>query len=357
MCLLSMQCRHRYPGGFELDIRLDVDVRFSALFGPSGSGKTTILSMIAGLVRPQAGTIAVAGQTLVDTAAGRCLRPEERSVGFVFQESLLFPHMTVKANLRYGERWRRRKRRSVSFDRVVEVLEIGHLLGRYPHNLSGGERQRVALGRALLSGPELLLMDEPLAALDAALKARVLAYLERVVAEWDVPTLFVTHAQADVRRAADQVILVDKGRLLASGPPDEVLTRREPLSWTDAAGPVNLLRIERLEPCGDETHVRIGEQVLHLPARRPAGEAPHFVQFSPSDVVLSRRDIPDLSCRNHLVGRVRQVVRLDDSVFVAVDVGQILWAVVTPQSASDLGIENGCEVTCLMKVHALKFVG
>jgi molybdate transport system ATP-binding protein len=225
MSTLQFKCRHRYQDGFQIEVDLEVDVRFTALFGPSGSGKTSILSMIAGLLRPQYGVIRVAGQTLLDTGAGLCLPPEARGVGVVFQDSLLFPHLTVDANLRYGARWRRAKRRSVELDRVVEVLEIERLLGRYPRNLSGGERQRVALGRALLSGPGLLLMDEPLASLDSALKGRVLAYLERVASEWDIPTLFVTHSRADVRRAADRVVLIERGRLHGCGPVGEILTR------------------------------------------------------------------------------------------------------------------------------------
>jgi molybdate transport system ATP-binding protein len=227
MSVLKFECRHRYRSGFEMDISLDVDVAFTALFGPSGSGKTSILSMIAGLVQPRYGRISLAGQTLLDTTSRRCLPPEARDIGLVFQDSLLFPHMTVASNLRYGTRWRRRKRRSVSFDRVADVLEIGPLLDRYPHGLSGGERQRVALGRALLSGPEMLLMDEPLASLDAPLKARVLAYLERVVSEWSIPTLFVTHEQAEVRRAADSVVLIERGRLIGCGTVEEVLERTE----------------------------------------------------------------------------------------------------------------------------------
>jgi molybdate transport system ATP-binding protein len=227
MCVLKLECRHRYPGGFQLDVCLDVDVRFTALFGPSGSGKTSLLAMIAGFMRPQFGRISVAGRCLLDTTAKHCLPPEHRDIGFVFQDSLLFPHLTVQSNLRYGQRWRKRKRRSVSFERVVEVLEIGHLLKRHPRNLSGGERQRVALGRALLSGPELLLMDEPLASLDAALKWRVLAYLERVVDEWSIPTVFVTHSHGEVRKVADSVVLMESGRLLGYGPPAELLAGRE----------------------------------------------------------------------------------------------------------------------------------
>ena len=211
MPLLEFQCRHRFPGGFQLDVGLECDRRFTALFGPSGAGKTTVLSIIAGFVRPQEGRVRLGDRTLLDTAAGVSVPVQDRAVGVVFQDALLFPHLTVEGNLRYGQRHRKARKRAIEFPRVVEVLEIGGLLQRHPRNLSGGEKQRVALGRALLSGPELLLMDEPLASLDAPLKTRILAYLERVVAQWDIPTLFVTHSQVEVRRAAQWVVVLERG--------------------------------------------------------------------------------------------------------------------------------------------------
>lgn len=356
MSLLEFECQHRYRGGFGLDLRVNLGAHFAALFGPSGSGKTSILSMIAGLTSPQQGRICVGGKTLLDTAAGRCLPPEARNVGVVFQDSLLFPHLTVESNLRYGEHWRKRKRRSLDFKRVVKVLEIADLLERRPKSLSGGEQQRVGLGRALLSGPELLLMDEPLASLDAPLKDRILAYLERVVSEWRIPTLFVTHAQAEVRRAADWVILIENGRLLADGTPEEVLTRPEPLGWADPAGPVNLLRVERIEQQAELAIARVGGHRIQLPAGSLPHRSPLFIQFSPAAVVLSRKDVKDLSSRNHLTGRVRQLIQISGDVFVAVDVGQILWAVVTPEAASDLELSIGLEVTCLLKAHSLSLI-
>ena len=227
MTLLSFECQHQYPSGFQLGLAFQVNHRFTALFGPSGSGKSSILAMIAGIVRPRQGRIMLGDEVLLDTARRVCLPPEKRHVGVVYQDSLLFPHLTVERNLRYGVRHRRR-RRMVDFARVVEVLEIGQLLTRYPRNLSGGERQRVALGRALLSGPEILLMDEPLASLDAPLKLKILTYLERAVAEWNIPAIYVTHAQAEVRRAAQWVVAIHRGSLATVGPPEEMLSRLAP---------------------------------------------------------------------------------------------------------------------------------
>ena len=216
MSLLDFQCCHSLRG-FRLEVDFEMDHRFTTLFGPSGAGKTTILSIIAGFVAPREGRVQLGGRTLLDTGRGISVPVRDRSIGVVFQDALLFPHLTVEANLRYGKRHRKGQRRSVDFGRVVEVLEIGELLKRFPRNLSGGERQRVALGRTLLSGPELLLMDEPMASLDGPLKTRILAYLDRAVAEWNIPTLYVTHSQAEVRRAADWVIVMEKGHVVASG--------------------------------------------------------------------------------------------------------------------------------------------
>jgi molybdate transport system ATP-binding protein len=221
---LNFHCVHRFGGGFAVDAQLATSAQVTALFGPSGSGKTSILYMIAGLLRPQSGSITLGDRTWLDTKRGIDLKPEQRRVGFVFQDQLLFPHMSVERNLLYGRRRRRDQARTIQPARVIEVLELGELLARYPRNLSGGEKQRVALGRSLLSGPELLLLDEPLAALDEGLKDRVLTYLERAVAEWHVPTLYVSHNAREVRRLAEHVIVLEAGRVTGCGTPEEVLS-------------------------------------------------------------------------------------------------------------------------------------
>lgn len=355
MAWLDFRCTHRYPSGFLLDVAFSLERPFVALFGPSGSGKTSILGMIAGFVRPQQGRICQGDRTLLDTESGLDLGPERRRIGMVYQDFLLFPHLRVEDNLRYGQSRRTGDGRKIDFQRVVEVLEIGPLLRRWPENLSGGERQRVALGRALLSGPHLLLMDEPLASLDLALRIRILTYLDRLVSEWGIPTLFVTHSQADVRRAAQWVVLMERGRVVASGPPEEALIRPEPMSWSNAAGPVNLLRLDSVQAEGTTHTARIGNQTLFLPPV-PESCTPRFVQFSPKDVVLARRDVPGLSARNHLQGRVCQRIQANQAVFVAVDIGQIVWSEVTPASEAELELTTGAEVVCLVKVHSLQLV-
>lgn len=217
MSLLEFHCRLRYPSGFALDAQFNTDALITALCGPSGSGKTSILSMIAGLRTPDAGRIQLGERTLFESQSHKNLPPEARRVGYVFQEHLLFPHLTVRRNLLYGRERRPRDARPVEFERAVEVLELASLVDRLPHTLSGGQRQRVALGRALLCGPELLLFDEPVASIDAELKVRVLDYVEQVVREWQIPTIYVTHDLREVDRMAQWVVLVEQGRVIRSG--------------------------------------------------------------------------------------------------------------------------------------------
>jgi molybdate transport system ATP-binding protein len=221
--LLEFAGRLRYPSGFRLDASFTTSATVTALFGPSASGKTTVLSMIAGLRTPESGRITLAGRVLFDPTARVNLPPESRHVGYVFQNLLLFPHLDVRQNLLYGRQRRGAAARAVPFERVVAVLELAEILERYPHTLSGGQRQRVALGRALLSGPGLLLLDEPLVSLDQTLKERILDYVEQVLHEWAIPTLYVTHNADEVHRLAQWVIKLDNGRVSGMGPPCDVL--------------------------------------------------------------------------------------------------------------------------------------
>ena len=209
---LSFEGRMTYAGGFDLDVAFETLEARTAICGPSGSGKTTILALIAGLLRPSAGRIVLDDRVLEDTAVGVRVAPQDRGVGLVYQDNLLFPHRSVERNLRYG--LERRPLKSLSFDRVVEVLELRELLSRRPSTLSGGQARRVALGRALLRGPALLLLDEPLTGLDEPLRERILSFLDRVLEEWGIPTLLVTHDLGSVGKLAEQVIRVEAGRVV-----------------------------------------------------------------------------------------------------------------------------------------------
>lgn len=216
MARLQFKCRHQFSSGFVHEVEFEMSDGVTGLFGPSGAGKTTTLSIIAGTLRPQQGLVRLGQRDLLDTARAIAVPPERRQVGYVFQELRLFPHLSVEQNLRYG--LNRRPARTIDFARVSEILELGGLLDRAPRTLSGGQQQRVALARAVLQGPELLLLDEPLTALDAGLKERIVEYLERMLAELQVPTLLVSHNLADVRRLAEQIVVLEGGRVVSSGP-------------------------------------------------------------------------------------------------------------------------------------------
>lgn len=240
MTEIQADLRLGYPG-FELDVSLRLPGKgVSVLLGPSGCGKTTVLRALAGLVRAR-GRVAFHGDVWQDDAAGRCrfVPTHQRPIGFVFQEASLFPHLSVQGNLDYG--WRRipPAQRRISLDEAVSLLGIGYLLERRPQGLSGGERQRVAIARALLTSPRLLLMDEPLSALDAARKAEILPYLERLNRQTQVPVVYVTHALDEAARLADQLVLMEAGRVQASGGASEMFARLDlPLSRLEEASAI-----------------------------------------------------------------------------------------------------------------------
>jgi molybdate transport system ATP-binding protein len=207
---LALDIQHR-AGPFSLDVKLECAGPVTAIFGPSGAGKTTLLNILAGLVRPTQGRISVDDRVWLDTARGVCLAPHERAIGYVFQEGRLFPHLSVRHNLTYGEAFAKDRAPVATFDEVVSLLGLAPLLARRTRNLSGGEQQRVAIGRALLARPRLMLMDEPLASLDAARRAEILPYLDSLRARFAIPTLYVSHSAEEVERLADEVATMEAG--------------------------------------------------------------------------------------------------------------------------------------------------
>ena len=212
-------------GTFALDAKFSVDAPVVGLFGASGSGKTSIVNAIAGITRPHRGTIRINGEVLFDTAKGIDVRPEHRRVGYVFQDALLFPHLDVKSNLTYGQRLRQPSERVIDEQHVVDLLGLAPLLSRRPRTLSGGEKQRVAIGRALLAQPRILLMDEPLASLDTPRKMEILDYIERLRDDLRIPIVYVSHSADEIARLADKVVLLADGKCVAVGSVDELLPR------------------------------------------------------------------------------------------------------------------------------------
>jgi molybdate transport system ATP-binding protein len=239
LAMLDLSIRRR-QGDFRLDVKLSAGPGVTALFGRSGSGKSSVINMVAGLARPDEGRIEVAGKVLFDSALGLDLAPEARRLGYVFQDARLFPHLSVTGNLTFGMRLLPPAERRIGFDEVVEVLGIGHLLDRRPAKLSGGERQRVAIGRALLASPRILLMDEPLAALDNHRKAELLPFIGRLARRFAIPILYVSHSMEEVLALADTLVLMDEGQAKAVGEVEDLLSRTElrPLTGRYDAGSV-----------------------------------------------------------------------------------------------------------------------
>ncbi|MFI8748345.1 molybdenum ABC transporter ATP-binding protein [Pseudomonas sp. NPDC077186] len=331
---------------FRLDVDLDLPGRgVSALFGHSGSGKTSCLRCFAGLDRPQEGRLQLAGELWQDSASGHFLPAHQRAIGYVFQDANLFPHLSVRRNLEYGQRRIPAAQRQVALDQALELLGIGHLLERLPASLSGGERQRVGIARALLTSPRLLLMDEPLASLDIKRKQEVLPYLERLHEELEIPVLYVSHAPDEVARLADHLVLLDEGQVRASGPLKETLLRADlPFASDDDAEAVIDGRVANHDAAYQLLSLGLpgSEARLRLPhAALPAGYRVR-VKIKARDVSLSLRRAEGSSLLNLLPVTVADWRALDAQVLLTLRLGeQRLLARITRYSFDQLGIHAG----------------
>lgn len=342
---------------------LIVDVAFStgvagitALFGRSGAGKTSVINMVAGLIRPDEGYITVKGRRLFDSAESIDIPPEQRRCGYIFQDGRLFPHLTVKANLTYGMSLVPRSERYVSYDQVVELLGIGHLLARRPAKLSGGEKQRVALGRALLTSPSLLLMDEPLASLDSARKGEVLPFIARLPRELAIPILYVTHSLDEILNLADMVVLLDSGKAIAEGSVEEVMSRSDlqHFAGNRDAGVVIGTQVEKHDEASGLTALRFAGGVIKIPLFDvPLGDRVR-VRIRSRDVAISLSRPDKISVQNIFPATVEEVAETAESlVDVRLDIGCPLLSRITPAAKADLELTPGQQVYALVKSVAI----
>ncbi|HET6618435.1 MAG TPA: molybdenum ABC transporter ATP-binding protein [Dongiaceae bacterium] len=341
-------------GGFRLEASFEARARgATVVFGPSGAGKSCLLSAVAGLLKADQGRIEIAGDTLFDSAR-RIDRPvEERRIGFVFQEARLFPHMSVRANLDYGRKRRMDHAAAAGFDDVVALLGISALLDRRPRTLSGGEKQRVAIGRALLSNPRLLLLDEPLASLDEPRKAEILPFLERLRDETGIPMLYVTHSMDEVARIADHLVLLDAGKVSADGGPAALSGRLDLPLLTDRpdVGAILIGRVAAQDEARAVTRVAVGAaEFLLSHIDLPAGH-PMRLRVLARDVAIATRRPEGLSVQNVLACRLLALAeRPNDRCLLQLDLGgAALLALLTGDSARRLHLQPGQEVFALVK--------
>ncbi len=367
-------------GQFSLDIHVNGEPRgVTALFGRSGCGKSSTINMIAGLLRPDSGRIQLGDDTLFDTAQGVNVPSEQRRIGYVFQDARLFPHYSVLGNLRYGLTRNHRHTHShtrsprIQLDAIIDLLGLQPLLNRQPRLLSGGEKQRVALGRALLSQPRLLLLDEPLASLDQARRNEVLPYLERVRDELGIPMIYVSHQFDEVLQLATHLVLMDHGRVTAQGSPEQLSHHPAlgELLGADAMGTVIDSHVSAINTTHGLASVPVGHGQLQVDANTLVTGQQVRLRLLARDLILATQDPVGLSVRNRLSGTI--VSLRDDfphaanahvamvtsgmahSVLVSVDVGNVvLLARITRHACQELSLTVGMAVRVLVKAVTLR---
>jgi molybdate transport system ATP-binding protein len=351
---LSVDLQHRF-GDFALDVAFEASKGITMLYGRSGSGKTTIVNALAGLLKPDHGRISMDGWVAFDSRSNFNLRPHQRRIGYIFQEGRLFPHLTVKDNLKYAERFAPAPAKTADHERIVEMLGIGHLLDRRPNRLSGGEKQRVAIGRALLSQPRLILADEPLAALDDTRKEEILPYFERLRDELQVPIVYVSHAASEVTRLASTMVVLEQGTLIRAGPVSEVLS--DPNVTPLGAGAAGVMLEATLVAQHDDgiSEVQVDQMRLLLPrVAAPLGTALR-IRIEAQDVIIATTRPTEISALNVIPATV-SALRMGDGPGALAQLksgNSLLLARITRRSVDALGLREGMQVFAVLKAVSI----
>ena len=332
----------------------------TALYGPSGAGKTSVINMVSGLITPDRGHISVKDLCLFDSEKEINLPTERRRIGYVFQDARLFPHISVRNNLTYGLKLTPSELRFVTFESVVELLGISHLLDRRPSKLSGGEKQRVAIGRALLTSPAMLLMDEPLASLDSHRKAEVLPFIMRLSREYKIPILYVSHLIDEILNLADKLVIMDSGCVVASGDPEDLLSRPDVQKHVsiDDHGSVISGIVDEPNNCAGLTQLRSGSLFLTVPPVNAPKGMPIRVRIAAKHVAIALKKPEDTSFHNIFQGKVHSIIDNGGPfVDVYVDIGRTLLSRISRHSCYNLELHEGKDVYALIKTVAVSLGG
>ncbi|MRS19146.1 molybdenum ABC transporter ATP-binding protein ModC [Enterobacteriaceae bacterium RIT692] len=325
-------------GDHLLDVNVNIPASgITAIFGVSGAGKTSLINAIGGLTQPQSGRIELNDRLLFDSATRVNLPPEKRRIGYVFQDARLFPHYRVRGNLQYGMA----PSMKPQFNALVALLGLESLLTRYPASLSGGEKQRVAIGRALLTAPDILLMDEPLASLDLPRKRELMPYLQKLAKQVDIPILYVSHSLDEILQLADNVLVLDAGQVKAFGPLEKVWSSSAMRPWLPLAERTSVLRVQVLEQHPDYpmTALSLGDQHIWVSRVNQPLKTPLRIRIASADVSLALQPPHNTSIRNILPAQVVELLEIDDQVEVKLRIGiSELWARISPWARDELGI-------------------
>ncbi len=356
--MLKLSFRKRL-GNFQLEIDQIITEKVTAVLGPSGSGKSTLLNCVSGILHPDEGELLFSGQTLYSSQQKKCLPPEKRHFGYVFQEGYLFPHLKVRQNISYGRPRRLDSGKRIDTDAIIAILEIGELLDRYPSQLSGGQQQRVAIARALGMSPRFLLMDEPLTSLDAGLKNRILPYLYHIKQAFDIPLLYVTHSISEVMALADEAFVLSEGRITARGEPHQLLASPSALPVAQMTGVENILALPVVVASEKRgvTELALGEQRLIVSYTKAEPGATMPIAIRARDIIVAMDPDLRMSARNILRGTIRQIAVQGGRVMLSVDIeGHLLSVEVTSDAHEQLELAEGTVCYFIIKASAINLL-
>lgn len=346
---------------FILKADFEIPKGITGIYGPSGAGKTTLLHLLSGMDKPDTGRIQIGEELVYDHGNKICISPQKRKIGYVFQEGRLFPHLSVRKNLLYGYKLLSNSDRKVQLDDIVNLLELEELLDKNPVQLSGGQKQRVAIGRALLTSPKILLLDEPFSALDQALRAQIIPYLIKISKNLNISLLIVSHDISDILKLTDELVLVKDGNIMGSGNYYDLILNKSLIEFTGGSGLLNFIPLEI-----DSHNCEKGLTILKNAnadieikiSMKPCNEKlekghPIKVSMRPEDVAISLNRVEGVSIQNQLKGKIESIIDKDNHTFCVVDLGFKILAEITHASANRMGLVPGKEIWCLFKTQAL----